>query len=44
MYLGQAAHCSSQGGQTDTDGCSTQSLPIGTPVDIDGAGKPGTLA
>ena len=44
VYLGQAAHCSSQGGQTDTDGCSTQSLPIGTPVDIDGASKPGTLA
>ena len=43
VYLGQAAHCSSQGGQTDTDGCSTTSLPIGTPVDIDGASKPGTL-
>ena len=43
MYLGQAAHCSSQGGQTDTDGCSTKSLPIGTPVDVDGASKPGAL-
>jgi hypothetical protein len=43
VYLGQAAHCSSEGGQTDTDGCSTQSLPIGTPVDITGASKPGTL-
>jgi len=43
VYLGQAAHCSSQGGQTDTDGCSTTSLPIGTPVDIDGASTPGTL-
>ena len=43
VYLGQAAHCSSQGGQTDTDGCSTTSLPIGTPVDIEGASTPGTL-
>ena len=43
VYLGQAAYCSSQGGQTDTDGCSTTSLPIGTPVDIDGASTPGTL-
>jgi hypothetical protein len=43
VYLGQAAHCSSQGGQTATDGCTTQSLPIGTPVDITGASKPGTL-
>ena len=32
VYLGQAAHCSSTGGQTSTDGCDTGSLPIGTPV------------
>ena len=32
VYLGQAAHCSSTGGDTDTDGCSTQSLPLGTPI------------
>ena len=44
MYLGQAAHCSSEGGQTDTNGCTTQSLPIGTPVEVMGASKPGTLA
>src|SRR5947207_14854499 len=43
VYLGQAAHCSSEGGQTDTNGCTTQSLPIGTPVDVTGASKPGTL-
>src|SRR5204863_2784811 len=43
VYLGQAAHCSSTGGQTSTDGCDTGSLPIGTPVDVTGAGKPGTL-
>jgi hypothetical protein len=43
VYLGQAAHCSSTGGQTSTDGCDTGSQPIGTPVDIDGASQPGTL-
>ena len=43
VYLGQAAHCSGTGGQTSTDGCDTGSLPIGTPVDVTGATKPGTL-
>ena len=43
VYIGQAAHCSSTGAQTDTDGCTSGSLPIGTPVDIDGASHPGTL-
>jgi hypothetical protein len=42
-YLGQAAHCSGTGSSTDTDGCTSGSLPIGTPVDITGASKPGTL-
>ncbi|MGZ6584214.1 MAG: hypothetical protein ACXVHX_07725 [Solirubrobacteraceae bacterium] len=32
VYLGQAAHCSSTGGDTDTNGCTTQSLPLGTPI------------
>jgi hypothetical protein len=44
VYLGQAAHCSSTGGQTSTDGCDTGSLPLGTPVEIVGAAHPGTLA
>jgi hypothetical protein len=44
VYLGQAAHCSSTGGQTSTDGCDTGSSSIGTPVDVTGASKPGTLA
>jgi hypothetical protein len=44
VYLGQAAHCSSTGGQTSTDGCTTGSQPLGTPVTIDGAAHPGTLA
>src|SRR5438270_13977450 len=43
-YIGQAAHCSSTGSNTDTDGCTTQSLPLGTPVTILGANHPGTLA
>ena len=42
-YLGQAAHCSGTGGATETDGCDSGSLPIGTPVEIDGASRPGTL-
>jgi hypothetical protein len=32
VYLGQAAHCSSTGSNTETNGCSTKSLPIGTPI------------
>jgi hypothetical protein len=43
VFLGQAAHCSGTGGQTETDGCSSASLPLGTPVEISGASRPGTL-
>jgi hypothetical protein len=43
VYLGQAAHCSGTGAATDTDGCDSGSLPIGTPVDVTGAAHPGTL-
>jgi hypothetical protein len=32
VYLGQAAHCSSTGGDTETNGCSTHSLALGTPI------------
>jgi hypothetical protein len=32
VYLGQAAHCSSTGGSTSTNGCTTKSQPLGTPV------------
>jgi hypothetical protein len=42
VYLGQAAHCSGTGSSTDTDGCTSASLPLGTAVDIGGT-KPGTL-
>lgn len=44
VYLGYAAHCAGTGAQTDTNGCETGSLPLGTPVEIDGASQPGTLA
>jgi hypothetical protein len=32
VYLGQAAHCSSTGSNTETNGCSTKSLALGTPI------------
>jgi hypothetical protein len=32
VYLGQAAHCSSTGSNTETNGCSTHSLALGTPI------------
>jgi len=35
IYLGQAAHCAGTGSNTDTDGCTTKSLPLGTPVTVD---------
>jgi hypothetical protein len=44
IYLGQAAHCAGTGSNTDTDGCTTPSLPLGTPVTVDGASRPGKLA
>ncbi len=43
VYIGQAAHCSSTGGQTATNGCSTGAQPLGTPVTVNGASRPGTL-
>jgi hypothetical protein len=42
-YIGQAAHCSGTGGNTATDGCTSGTLPVGTPVDVTGASKPGTM-
>jgi hypothetical protein len=41
--IGQAAHCSGTGGATETNGCDSGSLPIGTPVEVDGASQPGTM-
>jgi hypothetical protein len=44
VFIGQAAHCSGTGGQTETDGCTSGSLPTGTPVEVSGASRKGTLA
>jgi hypothetical protein len=44
VFIGQAAHCSGTGGQTETDGCTSGSLPLGTAVEVKGATKRGTLA
>lgn len=44
VFLGQAAHCSGTGEATETDGCTSESLPLGTAVEVNGAGRPGTLA
>lgn len=44
VLIGQAAHCSGTGGQTETDGCTSGSLPLGTAVEVSGASKPGSLA
>jgi hypothetical protein len=43
VYIGQAAHCSGTGGNTETNGCTSASLPIGTPVTVAGASKPGVM-
>jgi hypothetical protein len=42
-FIGQAAHCSGTGGATETNGCDSGSLPEGTPVEVRGAGRPGTM-
>jgi len=44
VYLGQAAHCSGTGEATQTNGCDAKSLPLGTPVTIEGSGVTGQLA
>jgi len=41
--IGQAAHCSGTGAATETNGCDAQSLPLGTKVNVDGAGVQGTM-
>lgn len=43
VYIGQAAHCAGTGAATDTNGCTADSLPLGTQVDL-GTGNPGVLA
>ena len=43
LYIGQAAHCAGTGAATDTNGCTADSLPLGTRVDL-GTGHDGVLA
>ena len=43
VYIGQAAHCSGTGGNTQTDGCSSPTLLDGTEVTVQGASKPGVM-
>jgi hypothetical protein len=43
IYIGQAAHCSGTGGNTETNGCEAGTLPHGTQVNVDGATQPGTI-
>lgn len=43
VYLGQAAHCSSTAPDTNLNGCTTNSLPVGTSVRVSGASKPGVM-
>jgi hypothetical protein len=38
-YVGYAAHCAGTGEATDTDGCSTKSLPLGTKVTFSNDGN-----
>ncbi|WP_293773885.1 serine protease [Sporichthya sp.] len=42
-YLGQAAHCSGTGTANETDGCQSESLPLGTPVALGESGVTGKL-
>lgn len=43
VFIGQAAHCSSTGESSDTNGCSSETRPEGTQVTVTGASKPGTM-
>ncbi|MBV8159849.1 MAG: serine protease [Acidimicrobiia bacterium] len=43
VYIGQAAHCSGTGGNTQTNGCTSPTLPVGTQVAVQGASRPGTM-
>lgn len=44
VYLGQAAHCSSTGEATDTNGCQAKALPLGTKVTIGASGVTAPIA
>jgi hypothetical protein len=40
VYVGYAAHCAGLGESTDTNGCTTNSVPLGTVVDFTNDGNP----
>jgi len=47
VLLGQAAHCGGTGGDTETNGCDSDTVPVGTAVTIhgsDGRDRTATLA
>ncbi|MEJ8279561.1 serine protease [Pseudonocardia spirodelae] len=37
-FLAQAAHCGGTGDETETDGCTSAAVPLGTPVRVHGRG------
>jgi hypothetical protein len=39
VYVGYAAHCAGKGSSTDTNGCTTDSVPLGTVVDFTNNGN-----
>jgi hypothetical protein len=39
VYVGYAAHCAGTGSSTDTNGCTTDSVPLGTRVDFSNDGN-----
>ncbi|MPZ95336.1 MAG: hypothetical protein GEU96_10605 [Propionibacteriales bacterium] len=39
VYVGYAAHCAGTGGATETNGCDSGSLPLGTPVTFNEGGS-----
>src|SRR6476659_7576156 len=39
VYVGYAAHCAGTGSSTDTNGCNTDSVPLGTKVDFTNDGN-----
>ncbi|MGY2702481.1 hypothetical protein [Nocardioides sp. HB32] len=39
VYVGYAAHCAGTGSSTDTNGCTTQSLPLGTKITFNEGGS-----
>ncbi len=43
LYLGLAAHCFGKGESTDTNGCTTESHPLGSQAQVQGASQPAVL-